>query len=143
MNKRLRKKQSKVRMQENTEMYDDFIVTIGKMFVETMENRKNEDYELNPPQFEKLMALYEFVKTLTTSGDRIAPMKLEPKEQVGSIEADFIVFDVTGEKIQELARLMTACSVITIDVTRGKVHMECNVPDVFVEKDETEKMPVQ
>ena len=115
----------------------DFLCMIGELCDEAMSKRKNEDYVINRPQYEKFNALMRFfLEKANELGGTIVPKEIVPKEVHGDITVCFTVFDLVGADILRFCELMKACSAVSIDVTNeDQVCISCVVPDIFVKKE--------
>lgn len=118
-------------------MSDEQIVkNLGKLYNIVLSLRKDDDYEINQEQMDKLCALYRFFLDSADKLDGEAELcKLIPKEEHGGVTAKFLVFDVWGENVKRFAGVISACSAIGVEaLADGRVSIDCTIPNVFVKK---------
>lgn len=121
---------------------DDMIVYFARLYEQMLSQRRNEDYEINPEQMDRFLDLLHFFKSRVDPeyDDGIEPFHLEAKAEHGGFSADFCVFDLHGEEIQEFARLISCCSAISIDAMNdSQICISMTVPNIFVPKKRTEE----
>ena len=120
---------------------EDYIGYFAQLYHQMISNRRNEDYEINPVQMDKFLALLSFFRNKIDPefDEGIEPFHLEAREEHGGFSADFCVFDLTGEEIPVFAQFISCCSAITIDArTDSQICLSRTVPDIFVRRDEEE-----
>ena len=120
---------------ENEDM--EFIQRLGKLNSLVMDNRNDEDYILNIPQFRKLVTAYEFLDEMTERGENgsIEPVRLKPKQEHGGVTANFIVFDLFSDSISRWGEILSCVSAVSIDATLdGKVCISLTIPNVYTRK---------
>ena len=115
---------------------EEYVQRLAVLYNKVLSLRKDEDYIVNQPQMDKLIAVLEFfldeAKRLDGKVERVS---LKPKEEHGGVTATFLVFDLYGPKVIKFCEVMSACSAITIDTTsEGEVCISCTIPQVFVPK---------
>ena len=114
----------------------EFLTKLSALYKIVLSFRKDDDYEINQTQMDKLCNLYRFF--LDTAGKldgEVEPFKLVPKEEHGGVVAKFLVFDVYGENVKRFSDAISACSAIGVEaLADGRVCIDCTVPNVFVEK---------
>ena len=116
---------------------DDFIYYFGQLYEQILNRRRNEDYEINPVQMDHFLSLLHFFqsKVIPEYDDGIEPFHLEAKEECGGFSADFCVFDIHGDEVQEFSRLISCCSAVSIDAkTNSQICISLTVPDIFTLK---------
>lgn len=116
----------------------DFLCMIGGVYSQVMAERKDEDYVINRPQYDKFNELLRFfLQKANHDGGEIVPTKISPKEEHGDVTVKFNMFDVCGEEVAKFCDLLKACSAVSIDVSADdRVCISCTVPNVFVRNDE-------
>ncbi|MBR3431359.1 MAG: hypothetical protein IKG87_14800 [Clostridia bacterium] len=118
---------------------DDYIGYFARLYELMISQRRNEDYEINPKQMDKFLDLLHFFrgKINPEYDEGIEPFHLEAREEHGGFNADFCVFDISGEEIPVFAQLISCCSAITIDArTDSQICISLTVPNIFVEREE-------
>lgn len=121
---------------------DDMIVYFGRLYEQMLSRRHNEDYEVNPEQMDRFLDLLHFFKSRIDPeyDDGIEPFHLEAKAEHGGFSANFCVFDLHGEEIQEFAWLISCCSAISIDAKNdSQICISVTVPNIFVPKEGAEE----
>lgn len=121
---------------------EDYIGYLAQLYQQMISNRRNEDYEINPEQMDRFLALLSFFRSKIDpeSDEGIEPFHLEAREEHGGFSADFCVFDLSGEEIPVFAQLISCCSAITIDArTDSQICISLTVPDIFVRRKEKEE----
>lgn len=119
-------------------MSDEQVVKkLSALYQIVLSFRKDEDYEIDQEQMDKLCALYRFF--LDTAGKlkdgEVELCKLVPKEEHGGVTATFLVFDVYGDNVKRFAEVISVCSAIGAEATAdGRVCIDCTVPGVFKKK---------
>lgn len=115
---------------------EEYVRRLGILYNKVLSLRRDEDYIVNQPQMEKLVALLEFFLDMAEDLDgKVEPVELKPREEHGGVTATFLVFDLYEEKVTRFCDVMRGCSAIGIDTTiDGEVCISCTVPDVFVHK---------
>ena len=115
---------------------EQFVKNLGKLYNIVLSLRKDDDYEINQEQMDKLCALYRFFLDSADKLDGEAELcKLVPKEEHGGVTAKFLVFDVWGENVQRFASVISPCSAIGVEaLADGRVSIDCTIPNVFVKK---------
>lgn len=114
---------------------EEFVRRLGQIYEKVMELRRDEDYEVNQPQMDKLIQLYRFFKDKEHSPeDKVEGLDLVPREECAGITANFLVFSLNGpEQVQAFCNVLQYCSAFDVDVVDGnKVSIGCTIPDVFV-----------
>ena len=120
---------------------EDIIVYFAKLYEQILANRRNEDYEVNPVQMERFLAILRFFrgKVDPEFDEGFEPFHLEAKEECGGFSADFCVFDLYGTEIQEFARLISYCSALSIDArTESQICISLTVPNIFIRRAEAD-----
>ncbi|MCD7804873.1 MAG: hypothetical protein LUH03_06980 [Oscillospiraceae bacterium] len=113
----------------------------GSMLVQDiwrdMQSRKDEDYELNEPQYAKfLMVSAYFTKLVRENSGEVEQHPLEPKMCNGYISIKVKDLRLEGEKKTEFFNAIRMFSSFGIDaMTDGTLCIEGVVPEVFVRKD--------
>lgn len=115
---------------------EELIREFGKVYERIMKSRKNEDYEINEPQFLKFVETYAFFTRICKDCDgKLDPIKLVPKEEHGWISATFFVLDMYGENIKRFCDAMANTSAIGFDaLTTGEVCFSATIPNIFKHK---------
>lgn len=115
---------------------EQIVKNLGKLYNIVLSLRKDDDYEINQEQMDKLCALYRFFLDSADKLDGKAELcKLVPKEEHGGVTATFLVFDVYGDNVKKFAEVISHCSAIGIDsLADGQICIGCTIPNVFVKK---------
>ena len=116
-----------------------FLSLIREYHIEK-ETECNADYVVNPEQMLKYNRLCQyFMRKAAEDGEASVEIHSEPKYEHGNLTANFIVFDSHGNEIQELCRLMSNCSAISIDAGYGnQATISCTVPNIHIRRKESE-----
>ena len=117
---------------------EDYIGYLARIYQQMISNRRNEDYEINPIQMEKFLGLLSFFQSRIDPevDDGIEPFHLEAREEHGGFNADFCVFDLSGEEIPVFAQLISCCSAITIDARTGsQICISLTVSNIFIQRE--------
>lgn len=124
-------------------MEDDIVRYLGQLYWQMLSRRRNEDYEINPVQMDRFLALLQFLK------DRVDPefdegiesFHLEAKEIHGGFSVQFCVFDLHGDEIPVFAQLLSCCSALSIDATSdSQICISVTIPDVFTLREGAEEV---
>lgn len=116
---------------------EEFVRQIGRLHNLILSIRKDENYEINQSQMDKLVNLYKFfVSAQFGPEDNVRIENLVPAEEHGGVIATFLVFNVCGEdRIKEFCDALSGCSAFGIDsLEDGTISIECTVPYVFKKK---------
>lgn len=116
---------------------EEFCYIFGKKYSEFLEEQKDEDYQINRPQWLKLLKVLKFFCDLTqkTNG-RVERCEVRPREQHGGVTAYFTVLDIHANDIPAFCEALSFTTAITIDATAdGRICVSVSVPYVFVKKD--------
>lgn len=112
---------------------EEYVRRLGVLYDEILRLRKDDDYAVNQPQMDKLVAVLNFFLDAASELDgKVEPVMLAPKEEHGGVTATFLVFDIYGDKVQRFCDVMRHTSAITIDSADEGICISCTVPDVFV-----------
>ncbi|MBE6872085.1 MAG: hypothetical protein E7491_09085 [Ruminococcaceae bacterium] len=112
---------------------EEYVRQLGMLYEKTLSVRKDDSYQINPPQMDKLINILD---SFLSHGDgKIEPVKLIPREEHGGVTATFTVFDVYGENVKKFCDAISEASAITIDATSdGEVCISVTIPEVFTSK---------
>lgn len=124
-------------MMNNSNMSDhEFVANIGAKFEKILASRKDEDYKINPEQWEKFLNVLEFFVDLAEkNGGTAEEPVLQPKFEHGGVTAYFTVLDIHENDIPALCEALLQTNAITIDATTdGRVCISVSVPHIFVRK---------
>ena len=115
---------------------EEYVSRLGKLYDKILSLRRDDEYIINQPQFEKLIEVLNFFMDSAKDGSgKVEPVKLIPREEHGGVTATFLAFDIYGEAVQKFCEVMRFTSAITIDATtQGEVCISVTVPEVFVHK---------
>jgi len=99
-------------------------------------SRDDDDFEVNPPQFNIFIRVLTTIWDLLDEDDRvIEETRLIPKECVGGLTISFELLWVKREQIARLTDVLSdACAISLHATTDGRVVLSLNVPDVFRKK---------
>ena len=123
-------------------MDEDFVRSFGKLYLQILRQRRNEDYEVNPVQMDRFLEVLRFFENKIDPefDDGIEPFHLEAKEEHGGFNARFCVFDLYGEELAAFVRLLSFCSAVSIDArSDSQICISLTVPNIFVLKEGTEE----
>lgn len=128
-------------MELNKELLDsltdeEFCYIFGKKFNEFLDEQKDEDYEINRPQWLKFIKVLKFFCDLTAkTNGRVERCEVRPREQHGGVTAYFTVLDIRANDIPAFCETLSLTSAITVDATEdGNICISVSVPYVFVKK---------
>lgn len=126
---------------ELIEQNKEFVAQLGRLCLNEMESRDNNDYVVNKEQAEKFIDVLNFFMELASDCDgRITHLSFEPREEHASLTAEFTVFDVWSKHLQRYREILEHVSALTVDANlSGKVEVSLTVPNVYVHKDEAVK----
>lgn len=111
----------------------EYIQRLGIIYQEVLKLRKNDHYRINQTQMDKFVKVLDFFMKHTIEDDYVEPVNIAPEELHGGVTAVFVVFDVSGQEVQEFCNVMRDCSAISIDsLEDGRICISCTIPDVFV-----------
>ena len=115
---------------------EQFVKNLGKFYNIVLSLRKDDEYEVEQEQMDKLCKLYKFFfEAANGEGDEVSPLSLVPREEHGGVTATFLVFDVYGQRVQDFCHVLSACSAVSIEArTDGRIEISCTVPNVFKKK---------
>ena len=117
----------------------EFARRLGILYNRVLSRRKDEDYIVNPPQMDKLIAIAEFFSDEAERLDgEMETIKLIPREEHAGVTTKFPVFDLYGERLQRFCELMKHTSAFGIDALADDegVCISCTVPNVFIRKED-------
>ncbi len=134
---------------EQRKLFSELLKEIsGAMLVQDvwrdMQSRKDEDYELNEPQYAKFMlASAYFARLVGENCGELDEIPLEPKMCNGFISVKLRELRLEGNGKTEFFDAISMFSSLGIDaMTDGTLCIEGVIPDVFVIKSEDEvKIP--
>ena len=113
----------------------EIVARLSALYKIVMSFRKDDDYEVNQDQMDKLCKLYRFFLDAAGSlGGKIKPFRLVPREEHGGVTATFLVFDLYGDQVPAFCEVLKECSAVTIDMTDDGVCISCTIPNVFRKK---------
>ena len=115
---------------------EEFFRVFGEVYDEYISSKKDEDYEINPPQWFKLLRVIKYFIDLSKANNgKVEPCTLMPRLEHGGVTAYFRVLDFKVRDIPTLCEMLTQVSSITIDATTdGYVCVSVSVPNVYIEK---------
>lgn len=115
---------------------EEFVKLCGQVYMQELEKLDDADYVVNQPQMNKLLDVCAFfIQTAKRCGGRVEPIALSPRELHGGVNAQFEVFDVSGDEVQRFCQALSYTTAISMDVTADdEVYISVTVPNVFVEK---------
>lgn len=115
---------------------EEFFRIFGEVYDEYISSKKDEDYEINPPQWFKLLRVIKYFFDLAKANNgKVVPCHLMPRFENGGVTAYFNVIDFHANDIPTLCEMLSQVSSITIDATTdGYVCVSVSVPNVYIEK---------
>ena len=115
---------------------EQYAKRLSQLYDKVLKLRSDKDYIVNQAQMDKFVELVEFFSDETKyGGGKIDDIDITPKEEHGGLTASFIVFDVFGDRIQDMCKVLAYTSAISIDATKDcRVCISMTVPNVFVKK---------
>lgn len=129
-------------MEPNNELLDsmtdeEFCYIFGKKYNEFLAEQNDEDYQINSPQWFKMLKVLKFFYELAkTSNGKVEPCEVCPRVEHGGVTAYFTVLDIRENDIPKFCEALQQTSAITIDATTdGRICLSVSVPYVFVKKD--------
>jgi len=101
-----------------------------------MESFNPDDWTIDQAQLQKLHDLIEFFKKAAKDlGGKIDSIDIDPAAPPNGITANFLVFDLFGDEVQQFCDVVRHCSAISMDVTvDDEISISCTVPNIFVRK---------
>ncbi len=116
---------------------EEFFRFCMKFYFQELSKHKDDEYEVNQPQMEKLLDILGFfLENARENGGHVEPVELIPHVQSGGVNAKFQVFDVYGKDVQKFCKVLSYASCFSMDVTDDdKVYISVGVPNVFVPKE--------
>lgn len=113
---------------------EQFVKEFGEQYLALLEKAENMHYKVNEVQFKKLVNLCEFFKNyIEENGGEAEPIDLNPAEIHSGLTVKFVVFDISGNEIQEFCEVVKNTTALSLDTTAdGEVCISMTVPDVFV-----------
>lgn len=111
-----------------------YVKTLSEMYKTALSLKENDDYVINQSQMDKLIETIDFFSNIAKKCDgEMKPVNLIPKEECGGVEFESIVFDIIGEEIEALCKILSYSSAFGIDSTvDGRVCLSVTIPKVFV-----------
>ena len=115
---------------------EEFCHIFGKKYEELLVEQDDEDYQINPPQWFKMLKVIKFFFDLAKSSNgQVEPCEVCPRVEHGGVTAYFTVLDVRENDIPKFCEALQQTSAITIDATTdGRICLSVSVPYVFVRK---------
>lgn len=115
---------------------EQFVAKFGEEYLKVLNNAQNKQFNINEENFEKFHRIVEFFKHyVEENGGGVLKVDVTPEEIHSGVEASFVVFDITGDKIKAFADVIKGASAFGIDsTTDGKICISITVADVFSEK---------
>ena len=115
---------------------EEFCRVFGEAYSAHLAELKDEDYEINPPQWFKMLNVLKFFDDLAKkSNGTIEPCEVCPRVEHGGVTAYFTVLDIRENDIQKFCEALQQTSAITIDATTdGRICLSVSIPSVFVKR---------
>ncbi|MCC8131433.1 MAG: hypothetical protein LUC38_10215 [Oscillospiraceae bacterium] len=117
---------------------EDFalLMAVTEKYQEILEESDDEDFEINLPQYQKLLAVYAyFTKYIKSYGGKIEDIKLSPREEVGDITVFIPNLYLECEEVETFAKALEYGCALTIDSgDNGSFCLSMTIPSVFKEK---------
>ncbi len=113
----------------------EIVARLSALYKIVMSFRKDDDYEVNQDQMDKLCKLYRFFLDAAGSlGGKVDSCKLVPREEHSGVTATFLVFDLYGTQVPAFCEVLKECSAVTIDTVNDSICISCTIPNVFKKK---------
>ena len=115
----------------------DFCKMIADYYDEYLANEKDEDYVINPPQWENLLTITEYFQKLAAKcGGVFEPDPIVPKAMRGGVTVTLTMLDLGDVKeISEFCLAILKADAVCIDaLIDGRICISVSVPYVFVKK---------
>lgn len=115
---------------------EEFVLMFAREYLNSVEAERDEDYEINRPQWIKMVEVLDyFYKLSAISNGDVEACEVQPKFMHGGVTATFTVVDLKECDIPEFCEALLKTNAITIDATTdGKVCISVSVPYVYVKK---------
>jgi len=91
----------------------------------------NEDYVVNPLQMDRL---FDIVQFFTRANNVADPVGFSAKERDGNVTATFAIFNICGDEVKNLCKVLKPCSAVSINIIGDSMQISCTIPNIFVEK---------
>lgn len=115
---------------------EEFLRLFGRIYDELMKKLNDDDYAVNPPQWNTLLEVVEYFDGLAVkSRGYIEPVELQPKMTSGSVTLYITVLGLRGVDVKKFCDMLSKCSSFTLDATTdGQACLSVCIPNVFVRK---------
>lgn len=115
---------------------DEVIRAFGELTDTFLNDLNSEDFEINPPQWLKLMHIIEVLSEYADKHNgEVLPVQLVPQLEAGGVTAEYPLIYFSGKEIFDVAEMLCDTSAVSIDAkTDGTVCVSINVPHVFKRK---------
>ena len=115
---------------------EEFCALFGKSYFDYIEGLRDDDFEINQPQWLKMLRVLNYFYHLAkASNGTIEPCEVMPRGKHGGVTAYFTVVDIKSNDIPKFCEALMNTSAITIDATLdGQVCISVSVPNVFIPK---------
>lgn len=115
---------------------EEFCYIFGKQYNEFLREQTDEDYQINPPQWRKMLNVLKFFYELAkTSNGKVEPCAISPRVEHGGVTAYFTVLDIRESDIPKFCEALMQTSAITIDATvDARICLSVSIPYVFIKK---------
>lgn len=123
-----------IEMKETMEWAKDF----GKVFLQYMESKRDEDYIPNKVQMSRFLSVVEYFLYLAKKyGGEVEPVELSPKEEDAAVRVNLPSLILNNEEAKRFSKIISCVSAMDIlTTTNDMVSMSAKVPYVFVPKDD-------
>lgn len=116
------------------EIEDDSLKYLYNSYIEELNSRDDNDYELNWVQWRKLVAVVALLKELSGEFDEVFPVEIKPSYEVGNVIAKFVTLSVRGEDVKRFCKALSFASVIGFDIIDDMIQVEIVIPKVFIRR---------
>lgn len=113
---------------------EQFVTKFGKEYLKVLNEAQNKQFNINEENFEKFHRIVEFFRHYIKENGGNLKVDVTPEEIHSGIEASFVVFDLTKDKIKAFTEVIKDASAFCIDsTTDDKICIGITVADVFSE----------
>ena len=115
---------------------EEFCRLFARAYLDKMDTEKDEDYEINRPQWAKMIEVLDYFQRFAEkSNGKVEPCEVVPRFLHGGVTASFVVMDIKEEDIPAFCEAISKSNAITIDATSDcEVCISLSIPDVFRKK---------
>lgn len=118
--------------------------SLGRQAIQALSKCKDSDYELNPKQYTKFVAVCAyFTKLAKANGGKVSKIKIEPHMENQCIEVSFKEIHLDSEELKKFNTAISMCCTVEFEPNlNGETEFGVVVPDVFVRKSQCKEYSV-